>query len=204
LSLIPSKPFRQFYLFILFIGIIFPRLGSSQTYFSTVEIRQNLPKKWQIRFRPIAAPLPNGFRTEIMVGKVFSPNWRAFSYTQLDFLKGKYQTGVRIDYTKLFLNNKLTTQGQIRSFIGLSKDTKFEGIFIGDLHYRVIPKLSLGVRNFTLESPDEQRFFKVRKSFLGPSTWYYPNSKNLFLTYYGPNLMAKKSFLFMFVWFVTL
>lgn len=178
---------------------------NGQTYFSTVELRYNLPKKWQIRLRPTVFTFPNdGFRTELMVGKVINANWRIFSYSQFDFYRTKHQSGIRIDYTKTFLNNKLFTQGQIRTFVGLSRNTRFEGIFVGDVHYRVLPRLALGVRNFSLESPDEERLIKMRRSYIGPAVWLYPNPKSSFLIYYGPNLMAKESFLAMFVWFFTI
>jgi hypothetical protein len=190
---------------VLFVFIMINQKVCSQTYFSTVEIRYNLPKKWQIRLRPTVFTFPNdGFRTELMLGKTLNANWKIFSYTQIDFYRTKYQSGVRIDYTKTFFNNKLLAQGQIRTFVGLSKDTKFEGIFVGDLHYRFFPKFAFGLRNFTLESPDEERFIKVRRSFVGPAAWFYSSPKSSFLTYYGPNLMTKNSFLFMFVWFVTI
>ena len=188
------------FIFLGFLGNL-----QAQTYFSTVEIRYNLPKQWQIRLRPTVFTFPNeGFRTELMVGKILSPNWRIFSYSQFDFYRNKHQTGLRLDYSKTYLNKKLLVQGQIRAFVGMSKDTDFEGIFLGDINYRVVPKVALGVRNFTLESPEGEQFFKVRRSFLGPAAWYYPNPKNTFLTYYGPNVMKKDSFLFMFVWFVTI
>lgn len=188
---------------IIFLGF----LGNvqAQTYFSTVEIRHNLPKQWQVRLRPTVFTFPNeGFRTELMVGKILSPNWKIFSYSQFDFYRNKHQTGLRLDYSKTYLNKKLLVQGQIRAFVGMSKDTDFEGIFVGDVNYRVVPKIALGVRNFTLESPEEEQIFKVRRSFVGPAAWYYPNPKNTFLTYYGPNVMKKDSFLFMFIWFVTI
>ena len=190
---------------ILCIFLSAPLLVQSQTYFTTVEMRHNFPKNWQLRFRPAAFSFPNnGFRTEVIFGKVFNPHWKVFSYTQLDFFRVKHQTGLRVDYTKTFLKNKLTAQAQLRAFVGLSKGTKFEGILISDLHYKIVPKFALGARNFTLESPEGTKSFKVKRSYLGPSAWYYPSKKNTFLTYYGPNLMKKESFLFMFVWFVTI
>jgi hypothetical protein len=157
-----------------------------------------------MRFRPAAFSFPNnGFRSEFLVGKVFNPHWKVFSYTQLDFFKVKHQTGLRVDYTTTFLKNKLTYSEQLRTFVGLTKGTKFEGILITDLYYKVNPKIAFGTRNFTSESPEGTKGFKLKKSYLGPSVWLYPSKKSTFLTYYGPNLMTKKSFLFMFVWFVT-
>lgn len=202
---------------VLLFGVIFSLgfLGNvqGQTFFETVEIRHNLPKKWQIRFRPLVFPLPAplefpfprpGFRTEIMVGKTLNAHWKVFSYSMLDFYKSKHQSGIRVDYSNTYLDKKLYVQGQLRTFVGLSKDTKFEGIFIGDIHYRVQPKLALGLRNFTLQSPEESQFLKVRRSFVGPAAWWYPSPKSSFLTYYGPNIMKKDSYLFMLVWFVTI
>jgi len=190
---------------LLMVMVCTSSISYSQTYFSTIEVRYNLPKKWQIRFRPTVFTFPNeGFRTELMIGKTLNANWKIFSYSQFDFYRKKHQSGIRLDFTKTFLNNKLFSQGQIRTFIGLSKNTKFEGIFIGDLHYRLFPKIAIGARNFTLESPDEENFFKIRRSFLGPALWFYSNPKSFFLAYYGPNLMEKQSFLFTLVWFITI
>ena len=188
---------------IILLGL--PAVVSAQTYFSTIEVRHNLPKDWQVRLRPTVFTFPNdGFRTEFMVGKIFNPYWKVFSYNTFDFYRKKHQTGIRVDYTRTFLNKKLLIAGQVRGFVGLSKDTPFEGLFLGDLTYRVVPKVALGVRNVTAESPEGEQFFKVKRSFLGPAAWYYPNPKNTFLTYYGPNVMNKDSFLFMFIWFVTI
>ena len=192
----------------LICGIIFLAfLGNvqAQTYFSTVEIRYNLPKQLQLRLRPTVFTFPNeGFRSEFMVGKILNPNWKIFSYSQFDFYRNKHQTGLRVDYSKTYLNKKLLVAGQVRAFVGLSRDTDFEGLFIGDVTYRVVPKVALGMRNITAESPEGEQFFKVKRSFVGPAAWYYPNPKNTFLTYYGPNVMNKDSFLFMLIWFVTI
>lgn len=191
--------------FILFItgGFVFD--ARSQTFFQSIEIRHNLPKNWQIRFRPLVFPLPSeGFRTEIMVGKTLNAHWKIFSYSQFDFFKSKHQSGIRVDYSNRYLDKKLYVQGQVRTFFGLSKDTKFEGIFVGDIHYKVHPELAIGLRNFTFESPEGEQFFKVRRSFLGPTAWMYPTPKTSILTYYGPNLMKKDSFLLMVVWFITI
>jgi hypothetical protein len=191
--------------FILFITVGFVFDAQSQTFFESVEIRHNLPKNWQIRFRPLVFPLPSeGFRTEIMVGKTLNANWKIFSYSLFDFFKSKHQSGIRLDYSNRYLDKKLYVQGQVRTFVGLSKDTTFEGIFIGDVHYRVHPELAIGLRNFTFESPEGEQFLKVRRSFLGPAAWMYPTPKTSILTYYGPNLMKKDSFLLMVVWFVTI
>lgn len=199
------KIYKIFIINILCIFLSGPLQLHSQVYFTTVEMRHNFSKKWQLRFRPAAFSFPNnGFRSEIIIGKIFNPHWKVFSYTQLDFFKVKYQTGLRVDYTTSFLKNKLIYTEQLRTFVGLSKDTKFEGILISDLYYKFKPKIAFGIRNFTLESPEGTKSFKIKRSFLGPSAWYYPSKKSTFLTYYGPNLMAKKSFLFMFVYFVTI
>ena len=189
---------------VLCIFLSAPLLVHSQTYFTTVEMRHNFPKNWQLRFRPASFSFPNnGFRSEIIIGKIINPHWKVFSYTQLDFFKVKHQTGLRVDYATSFLKSKLIYTEQLRTFLGISKGTKFEGILISDLYYKVTPKIAFGTRNFTSESPEGTKSFKFKKSYLGPSAWLYPSKKSTILTYYGPNLMAKKSFLFMFVWFIT-
>ena len=172
-----------------------PALG--QNFFSTIELRHTFGKNWQVRYRPIATSLPSErHRTEFMLGKLVDAHWRVFSYTQLDFAQEIYHTGIRVDYNRLSMQKKLTFNVQSRTFFGLNEKSKFHWIAIPELHYRVLPKVSVGIRNFSQAAVQAKtNEFKLTNVFLGPVVWTYPSKSMLLLTYFGPNIYTRKGYL---------
>lgn len=171
-----------------------------------MEFRYTFEKKWQLRVRPLSTVQTAGvYRHEFMFGKILSPNWKVFSYTQLDFKDDIHHSGIRIDYNNSFLKKRLNTYNQLRTFFGLNETSKFQTILIPDLHYRFIPKVSMGVRNFSVFTPSVKHGpLKLSNSYLGPLMWLYPHKKISILTYYGQSLMKSNSFLAMLVGIVTI
>ena len=171
-----------------------------------MEFRYTFKNKWQIRARPLSTVQTAGiYRHEFMFGKILSPNWKVFSYTQMDFKDDIHHSGIRIDYNNSFLKKKLVTYNQLRTFFPLNENSKFQTIIIPDLHYRFVPKIAMGVRNFTVFTPSAKSGpLKLSNSFLGPLMWLNPTKKISILTYYGKSLVKSNSFLAMLVGIVTI
>ncbi|MFA5061097.1 MAG: hypothetical protein WC494_02180 [Candidatus Pacearchaeota archaeon] len=136
------------------------------------------------RVRPFVYTAPSeNQRTEVMMGRKFG-DFTLYGHFKADNQENTW-AGIRMDYGKKFLDEKLSLNAQVRLFSGLTEGTGDQAYFIPSGDYKINSWLKAGFLGYAVKTEEKEPFF-----YLGPSATIQLADNLSFLASYDKDVLG--------------